>query len=52
MRGVVPGDVAGAIAAGSGALQLLGVRLELGAVGARTPGQAAHIQTTYNGVTA
>lgn len=50
VRGVVPRDVAGAVAAGGRALELLRVRLQLRAVGARTPGQAAHIQTAYNAV--
>lgn len=50
MGRVVSGDVAGAVAAGRGALQLLRVGLQLRAVGARTPGQAAHIQTAYNAV--
>lgn len=50
MGRVVAGDVAGAVAAGGGALQLLRVGLQLRAVGARTPGQAAHIQTAYNAV--
>lgn len=50
MGRVVAGDVARAVAAGRRALQLLRMWLELRAVGARTPGQAAHIQTAYNAV--
>lgn len=50
VRGVVAGDVSGAVAAGRGTLELLRMRLELRAVGARTTGQAAHKQTAYNGV--
>lgn len=41
MRRVVSGDVAGAIAAGRRTLQLLGVRLDLASVGARTSRQTA-----------
>lgn len=52
VRGVVAGDVSGAVAAGGGTLELLRMRLELRAVGARTTGQAAHKQTAYNGVSA
>lgn len=37
VRGVVASDVAGAVAAWSGALELLRVRLQLRAVGARAP---------------
>ena len=52
VRGVVAGDVPGAVAAGRGALELLRMRLQLRPVGARTTGQAAHKQTAYNGVSA
>lgn len=49
VRGVVAGHVPGAVAARRRALELLRVRLQLRAVRARTPRQAAHEQTAYNG---